>query len=87
MDTFAVSVQPSKIWWRNLWTAPKACYTLPQGGLDIGLKVGILAEIGYMLHECALSAFLKLALYNWGNWSVGRAQDWQLVDTDQLLIL
>ena len=27
---------------------------MPQGGLDIGLKVGILAEIGYMLHECAL---------------------------------
>ena len=24
--------------------------TLSQGGLDIGLKVGILAEIGYMLH-------------------------------------
>ena len=32
----------------------KACQTLPQGGLHIGLKVGILAEIGYMLHECAL---------------------------------
>jgi len=32
----------------------KACPTLPQGGLDIGLKVGILAEIGYMLQECAL---------------------------------
>ena len=32
----------------------KACPTLPQGGLDIGLKVDILAEIGYMLHECAL---------------------------------
>ena len=29
--------------------------TLSQGGLDIGLKVGILAEIGYMLHECALA--------------------------------
>ena len=28
--------------------------TLSQGGLDIGLKVGILAEIGYMLQECAL---------------------------------
>ena len=27
-------------------------HTLSQGGLDIGLKVGILAEIGYMLHEC-----------------------------------
>ena len=27
---------------------------LSQGGLDIGLKVGILAEIGYMLQECAL---------------------------------
>ena len=32
----------------------KACHTLPQGGLDIGLKVGILAEIGYMLQECAV---------------------------------
>ena len=29
-------------------------HTLSQGGLDIGLKVGILAEIGYMLYECAL---------------------------------
>ena len=29
-------------------------HTLSQGGLDIGLKVGILAEIGYMLQECAL---------------------------------
>ena len=28
--------------------------TLSKGGLDIGLKVGILAEIGYMLHECAV---------------------------------
>ena len=28
--------------------------TLSQGGIDIGLKVGILAEIGYMLHECAV---------------------------------
>ena len=28
--------------------------TLPQGGPDIGLKVGILAEIGNMLHECAV---------------------------------
>ena len=27
---------------------------LSQGGLDIGLKVGILAEIGYMLQECAM---------------------------------
>ena len=27
---------------------------LSQGGLDIGLKVGILAELGYMLQECAL---------------------------------
>ena len=26
-------------------------------GLDIGLKVGILAEIGYMLQECALYTF------------------------------
>ena len=30
--------------------------TLSQGGPDIGLKVGILAEIGYMLYECALSS-------------------------------
>ena len=30
--------------------------TLSQGGIDIGLKVGILAEIGYMLYECALSS-------------------------------
>ena len=29
-------------------------HTLSQGGLDIGSKVGILAEIGYMLHKCAL---------------------------------
>ena len=29
-------------------------HTLSQGGLDIGLKVGILAEIGYMLQEGAL---------------------------------
>ena len=29
-------------------------HTLSQGGLDIGLKVGILAEIGYMLQECAM---------------------------------
>ena len=28
--------------------------TLSQGGLDIGLKVGKLAEIGYMLQECAV---------------------------------
>ena len=28
--------------------------TLSKGGLDIRLKVGILAEIGYMLHECAV---------------------------------
>ena len=28
--------------------------TLPQGGPDIGLKVGILAEIGNMLHECGV---------------------------------
>ena len=28
--------------------------TLSQGGIDIGLKVCILAEIGYMLHECAV---------------------------------
>ena len=33
--------------------------TLSEGGLDIGLKVGILAEIGYMLHECALPARLS----------------------------
>ena len=31
--------------------------TLSQGGPDIGLKVGILAEIGNMLHECALSVY------------------------------
>ena len=31
--------------------------TLSKGGLDIGLKVGILAEIGYMLQECALAIF------------------------------
>ena len=30
--------------------------TLSKGGLDNGLKVGILAEIGYMLQECALGA-------------------------------
>ena len=30
-------------------------HTLSQGGgLDIGLKVGILADIGYMLHKCAV---------------------------------
>ena len=34
--------------------------TLPQGGPDIGLKVGILAEIGNMLHECALGNRLSL---------------------------
>ena len=28
--------------------------TLSKGGPDIGLKVGILAEIGNMLHECAM---------------------------------
>ena len=33
--------------------------TLPQGGPDIGLKVGILAEIGNMLHECALGGILE----------------------------
>ena len=33
--------------------------TLSQGGLDIGLKVGILAEIGYMLQECALVNILQ----------------------------
>ena len=32
----------------------KANHTLSQGGLDIGLKVGILAEIGNLLHKCAL---------------------------------
>ena len=36
--------------------------TLSQGGPDIGLKVGILAEIGYMLHECALYLFCKICL-------------------------
>ena len=34
--------------------------TLSKGGLDIGLKVGILAEIGYMLQECALSEIMIL---------------------------
>ena len=33
--------------------------TLPQGGPDIGLKVGILAEIGNMLHECAVMLYIK----------------------------
>ena len=39
--------------------------TLPQGGPDIGLKVGILAEIGNMLHECAVVvwSFTKEDLY------------------------
>ena len=32
--------------------------TLSQGGIDIGLKVGILAEIGYMLYECAVYQFV-----------------------------
>ena len=36
--------------------------TLSQGGLDIGLKVGILAEIGYMLHECAMVNLLFILL-------------------------
>ena len=34
--------------------------TLPQGGPDIGLKVGILAEIGNMLHECAVGLMYKV---------------------------
>ena len=34
--------------------------TLSKGGLDIGLKVGILAEIGYMLHECALVKYMDI---------------------------
>ena len=34
--------------------------TLVLGGLDIGLKVGILAVIGNMLHECALGSFCNL---------------------------
>ena len=34
--------------------------TLSQGGIDIGLKVGILAEIGYMLHKCAVVELVKL---------------------------
>ena len=41
--------------------------TLPQGGPDIGLKVGILAEIGNMLHECAMlqskNIFAKMHLH------------------------
>ena len=36
--------------------------TLSQGGTDIGLKVGILAEIGYMLHKCALVHLLTKLL-------------------------
>ena len=36
--------------------------TLSQGGPDIGLKVGILAEIGYMLHECAMGYEFKHVL-------------------------
>ena len=36
--------------------------TLPQGGPDIGLKVGILAEIGNMLHECAV-CFVQFAIF------------------------
>ena len=43
----------------------KACPTLPQGGLDIGLKVGILAEIGYMLQECALSQVSVTSPSDW----------------------
>ena len=38
----------------------KAYHTLPQGGLDIGLKGGILAEIGYMLQECAVNEFVQM---------------------------
>ena len=42
-------------------------HTLSQGGLDIGLKVGILAEIHNMLHKCAL---LKHLWHTWlyHNW-------------------
>ena len=36
--------------------------TLSKGGLDIGLKVGILAEIGYMLRECAVLKSQSAAL-------------------------
>ena len=32
--------------------------TLSKGGPDIGLKIGILAEIGNMLHECAVLELL-----------------------------
>ena len=35
--------------------------TLSKGGLDIGLKVGILAEIGYMLQECVLELVFQTA--------------------------
>ena len=35
----------------------KACPTLPQGGPNIGLEVGISAEIGYMLQECVMVKF------------------------------
>ena len=41
--------------------------TLSQGGIDIGLKVGILAEIGYMLQECAVdNTFVIVILYHCG---------------------
>ena len=36
--------------------------TLSKGGLDIGLKVGILAEIGYMLQECAVLKCFNLSM-------------------------
>ena len=40
--------------------------TLSQGGLDIGLKVGILAEIGYMLQECAVVVWSKVpSCFKW----------------------
>ena len=46
--------------------------TLSKGGLDIGLKVGILAEIGYMLQECAMMNFMTdVCLSNPSNWKTG----------------
>ena len=42
--------------------------TLPQGGPDIGLKVGILAEIGNMLHECAVMSMLKQFIADFPGW-------------------
>ena len=46
---------------------------LSRGGLDIGLKVGKLAEIGYMLHECALWHKVDISIFQW-QWSYKRAR-------------